>query len=542
MNKQTTHNRTKLYKKIIPLVLLITASSSVLTSQTFAANLVASSAFPAVFFQDTDNGTGTDDWVIAGGINTTPNAFFRIFNNVGTNNNIVLQINTALSGNLTGNSIKVESNGDIRLANNSVTIDRSTNRIGIGTTAPTDELTINAFTPGIRFNDTSTTANAMDFDLTVNENTFTLEDSVGNDLVAVTTTPGSANSRNSLVVDTSGDISLADGDVFIDRSTSRVGIGTTSPNGSLHIEDASAPEIILKNVPNGSEWEIEASTNRLSMQENGVAKFIVENGASSGSLVIDGTSNIGMGTTTPESALHIQRDNAAIKIEDTNTVAANRQLIELENNGGIGVRFRNTDANAIWDFNNTNSGNFTVSKKNSGGFEFEVQGNGRTKVRSFGTLIMDMRADGNLLIPTGDVIVAGTTLNVPDYVFEHDYQLMPLDELKTFVKKNKHLPNVASEAEIKKAKQLSMAKSHMKHLEKIEELTLYTIEQHEQIKSLKIENEFVKTQLSEKSAALKEKDDLIQARLSSLEKLVTNLASSGNLLPATGAKAVLMKK
>jgi len=240
---------------------------------------------------------------------------------------------------------------------------------------------------------------------------------------------------------------------------------------------------------------------------------------------------------------------AAIKVVETNTTSANRQLLDLENNGGIGMRMNNTNAGAIWDFNNTNSGNFTASKVGTGGFEFQVQGNGRTTVRSFGTLIMDMRADGNLHIPEGDVIVAGTTLNVPDYVFEHDYELMPLDELKTFVKKNKHLPNVASEAEIKKSKQMSIAKSHLKHLEKIEELTLYTIEQHEQIKLLKSENQLVKQELNEKTSLLqKQLDDQtitlkaensdLKERLASLEKLVTNLALGSDSLK-NGDKVVL---
>jgi len=155
-----------------------------------------------------------------------------------------------------------------------------------------------------------------------------------------------------------------------------------------------------------------------------------------------------------------------------------------------------------------------------------------------------MRADGNLHIPEGDIIVGGATLDVPDYVFKDDYKLMSLDELKAFVDKNNHLPNIASEAEIKKSNQVSMAKSHMKHLEKIEELTLYTIEQHEQIKLLKSDNELVKTQnnlmqknhdlmqqqLDDQTISLKTENYNLKERLASLEKLVTNLAmGEGNL-------------
>ena len=49
---------------------------------------------------------------------------------------------------------------------------------------------------------------------------------------------------------------------------------------------------------------------------------------------------------------------------------------------------------------------------------------------------------------TGNFISGATTLTVPDYVFEEDYPLMPLDELRAFVASEKHLPNVPSAADI----------------------------------------------------------------------------------------------
>ena len=106
-----------------------------------------------------------------------------------------------------------------------------------------------------------------------------------------------------------------------------------------------------------------------------------------------------------EVPLRVENANgtAAIKVIETNTTSANRQLIDLENNGGIGMRMNNTNNGSVWDFSNTNSGNFTVSKVGTGGFEFEVQGNGRTKIKSQGTLNFDMRSNGNLIIPNGTV-------------------------------------------------------------------------------------------------------------------------------------------
>ncbi|MCL2327054.1 MAG: hypothetical protein FWC39_00930 [Bacteroidetes bacterium] len=62
-----------------------------------------------------------------------------------------------------------------------------------------------------------------------------------------------------------------------------------------------------------------------------------------------------------------------------------------------------------------------------------------------------------------------------DYVFEKDYKLMPLSELSTFVKTNKHLPEVAPAAEME-SEGINLSEMNALLLKKIEELTLYIIE------------------------------------------------------------------
>lgn len=70
-----------------------------------------------------------------------------------------------------------------------------------------------------------------------------------------------------------------------------------------------------------------------------------------------------------------------------------------------------------------------------------------------------------------------------DYVFEKDYQLMPLNEVEDFIDENKHLPNVPSATEI--ADQgIDMAEMAAKQMEKIEELTLYLIKANKRIDEL----------------------------------------------------------
>ncbi|HRW22318.1 MAG TPA: hypothetical protein P5509_10105, partial [Bacteroidales bacterium] len=75
-----------------------------------------------------------------------------------------------------------------------------------------------------------------------------------------------------------------------------------------------------------------------------------------------------------------------------------------------------------------------------------------------------------------------------DYVFDDEYQLMSLDELSEFIKTNKHLPNIPSEAEVMKEGNFDLGEMNKILLEKIEELTLYILQQEERIKALEAAN------------------------------------------------------
>jgi len=74
--------------------------------------------------------------------------------------------------------------------------------------------------------------------------------------------------------------------------------------------------------------------------------------------------------------------------------------------------------------------------------------------------------------------------NIPDYVFKPDYELMSLSKVEDFVKLNQHLPEVPSEKEFKE-NGMNMAEMNVLLLKKIEELTLYAIEQNKVIEEIK---------------------------------------------------------
>lgn len=74
----------------------------------------------------------------------------------------------------------------------------------------------------------------------------------------------------------------------------------------------------------------------------------------------------------------------------------------------------------------------------------------------------------------------------PDYVFDDNYALMPLEKVEAYLKEHKHLPEVISQDEVRQHG-FSDKDMNLTLLKKIEELTLYTIEQH---KALKAQAEF----------------------------------------------------
>jgi hypothetical protein len=91
-----------------------------------------------------------------------------------------------------------------------------------------------------------------------------------------------------------------------------------------------------------------------------------------------------------------------------------------------------------------------------------------------------LSVDGNVRAESIEVYLESIW---PDYVFDKDYSLKTLTELEKFITKNKHLPNVPSASEVKD-NGINLGEMDAILLQKIEELTLYIIEQQKRIEEL----------------------------------------------------------
>jgi len=91
--------------------------------------------------------------------------------------------------------------------------------------------------------------------------------------------------------------------------------------------------------------------------------------------------------------------------------------------------------------------------------------------------------------------------NTADFVFNENYNLMTLDQVKSKIKKDKHLPGIPSAKEMTE-KGVSVSEMQGKLLQKIEELTLYMIELKEENETQSKEIESLKTQINPEKLVL----------------------------------------
>lgn len=123
---------------------------------------------------------------------------------------------------------------------------------------------------------------------------------------------------------------------------------------------------------------------------------------------------------------------------------------------------------------------------------FTVYGDGKIEVSNATGKIWQLESNG---------LMRGRKIKLDldtwaDYVFDNDYVLMSLKEVEEFIEEEKHLPNVPSEAEIMNDG-VDLGEMNIVLLEKVEELTLYLIEQSKAIESQQSELNELKQELSE---------------------------------------------
>ncbi|MBD0254264.1 MAG: hypothetical protein ICV83_00985 [Cytophagales bacterium] len=194
---------------------------------------------------------------------------------------------------------------------------------------------------------------------------------------------------------------------------------------------------------------------------------------------------VGIGTTNPAAGLDVRTGQGKILANGLHFWAsgfaadgqANARLAE-----GWGARFEGTDERWVLSSATSVLVGYKPVGENWGSGNLRVSGNvgiGTTNPGNYKLAVEGM-------IGARSVKVTSTT-PFPDYVFYRDYKLRPLGEVETYVKQNQHLPDVPSAAEVER-EGINLGEMDAVLLRKIEELTLYLIEQNKQLDQLRQEN------------------------------------------------------
>jgi len=259
-----------------------------------------------------------------------------------------------------------------------------------------------------------------------------------------------------------------------------VGIGTTSPLTTLNVAGGNW-DLATTN----GDFAIGNSTYRLKFgiatagAGAGDARIYTTGGTNRTILGSNATdilaitpTGVGVSTITPSGKLHIEHDgtdlNPHIRIHATGLYSRINWSTNTNANTWVAQSYLEsaTAADNYWRL------------EYGGSPRLHVAGNGNIGI---GTSTPDNKLDVLGIIRANEVIVE---TGWADYVFQDDYKLKPLSEVEAFIKENKHLPSVPSAAKIQD-KGAHVAELMTKMMEKIEELTLYSIEQKKEINELK---------------------------------------------------------
>jgi hypothetical protein len=246
----------------------------------------------------------------------------------------------------------------------------------------------------------------------------------------------------------------------------KVGIGTTSPLGKLHIETNKWSESLLtlkdSHYSPHQIYKFQIESDGLKIKQDNTINYQFKTG---GNFIVN-NGKVGIGTTSPLGKLHIETNKwseSLLTLKDSHYSPHQIYKFQIESDG-LKIKQDNTI-----NYQFKTGGNFIVN-------------NGKVGI---GTTTPDSKLSVNGNIHTKEVKV--DLIGWSDFVFEKKYNLPTLTEVENHIKEKGHLKDIPSAKDVEK-NGIFLGKMDAKLLQKIEELTLYTIQQEKEIKSLKSMN------------------------------------------------------
>lgn len=292
---------------------------------------------------------------------------------------------------------------------------------------------------------------------------------------------------------TGGDVAVMSGNLGIGTTTPKAqldiaggsgGLAITGTNLDPYFSDKLLPfknskKLILGWNYSGGRGEQSIITNGPASLVGGFSFYDYKDNATTAThlMTIEGTGRVGIGTPSPTYKLDVVGD---IRISNYSpTICLQR---DTDSGGFIqGIQTKLVDGTDHWYFGVVQS-NWVVSRGNYDNPKLTILDDGKVGIGT--TQIPDsfkLAVAGRIIAE--EIVVRLQSSWWPDYVFKPNYNLMPLHQVEQFVTTNNHLPGIPSAAEVQNDG-ISMGDMQNKLLQKIEELTLYIIEQDKKIKNL----------------------------------------------------------
>ncbi len=291
---------------------------------------------------------------------------------------------------------------------------------------------------------------------------------------------------------TSGNVNIGGSNttsrLYINNSTTGFGIYNNN-TGALNATQYGIYNNLSTGAGTGAKYGIYSVLSGSSTNKFGVYTSVTNTGSSNSSTTPTSYGIYARGTGNDTRAGYFQGD---VEYSSSNSIfsAGNGTKTLLFGNAwdptdnGFSISINQTNNAYDWDFANSfilNRGGEMIKRINSANKAFSIFRFGQGDVfRVYG--------DGKVYATTVFIKLAS---QFPDYVFTPDYELMPLKEVKEYISKNGHLPNIVNASTVEQDG-LDLGSISVKLVETVEELTLYVIQLNEKIEKLESENEKLK--------------------------------------------------
>jgi hypothetical protein len=226
-------------------------------------------------------------------------------------------------------------------------------------------------------------------------------------------------------------------------------------------------------------WDMEGRTNGFSILHTPHGQTVQNR------FNITSAGLIGIAEQSPLSRLHVRG-------VDNQLVSTISRFVSNDGTNGVAIGM-----NSISAIGSTTDQSIFINSKGNGSVAIGIPIGSLTKgnFQVAGTTVMGTKAplqhtdfklavEGKIVASEVVVIPPSSTPNFwADFVFDSSYKLMPIAELEKYIAKNRHLPDVPSEKEVK-ANGVDLLQVNKDLLRKVEELTLYLINQEKRLKEL----------------------------------------------------------